>query len=189
MNSFMIDIETMSTNPEAAVISIGICAFNLEQKVVASDGWAIRSSDWHGEILPDTIKWWSQQNEAAREYSFYGHNTSLQAAVQLKQFFEQHRGAGAIEECWANDPDFDLVILKRWWLRTEQIHKHTLGPFPIGFRASRSCRTMFDEAKRLGIDYNGAYGHATVAHNPIDDACNQARAVIQIRNNLIGATA
>jgi hypothetical protein len=187
MNNLMIDIETMSTSADAAVISIGICAFNLDQGVVASDGWAITSKDWHGEIDPDTVKWWSQQNEAAREFSFHGERASLYTALALHSFIEQH--APHPSEVWANDPDFDLIILKRWWARVEQHHNTKLPKWPISYKASRSCRTMFAEAKRLGIDYNHAYGHATVAHNPIDDACNQARAIIRIRTNLIGAAA
>jgi 3' exoribonuclease, RNase T-like len=182
MKSVMLDIETLGTAKDSAVISIGICAFNEEKGVIASDGWAIRSLDWHGVIDPSTVKWWSQQNEAAREYSFNGTTPDHVAASLIKQFVMTHGGSESEDEVWANDPDFDVVILQSWWKRVPGA-----GKFPFHYRAARSCRTIWAEAKRLGIYYDGAAAH-TVAHNPIDDACNQARAVIQVRKNLIGAT-
>ncbi len=182
MKSVMVDIETLGTAKDSAVISIGICAFDSERGVVASEGWAIRSQDWHGTIDPSTVKWWSQQNEAAREYSFNGTMPAHAVAAALDQFVRIYGGGDGEDEVWANDPDFDVVILQAWWKRVASV-----GKFPFHYRAARSCRTIWAEAKRLGIYYDPAAMH-TVAHNPIDDACNQARSVIAIRSNLIGAT-
>lgn len=187
MKSLMTDVETLGTEPGSAIISIGICAFNQDEGIIASDGWAIRACDWHGGIDPKTVQWWSKQNEAAREYSFNGAISCLQAALNLKAFMDTYGG----DELWANDPDFDVVLLKQWWTRTEQHSKLTLGNFPGGplrHRLPRSYRTMVAEAKRLGISYDSAYSPSSVAHNPIDDACNQARVIIAIRNHLTAAT-
>lgn len=186
MNSLMLDIETLSTSSHASVISVGICAFNLDEGVVASDGWAIQAKDWHGEIDPTIIQWWTKQNEAAREFSFNGLNTSLLVAQNLYEFIASFAGPRP-EEVWANDPDFDVTILRHWYARVQKHHGMNLPLWPVRYNVGRSCRTIFAEAKRLGIDYGDAYGMATVAHNPIDDACNQARAVIKVRNNLVGA--
>lgn len=187
MKSLMVDIESLSTGTQAAVISIGICAFDQDRKVYASEGWAIRAADWHGHIDPKTVKWWSEQNEAARNYSFNGTETSLNAALDLKAFMETHGG----DELWANDPDFDVTILKHWWERVEHHHKFLLGNFPGGplrHRQPRSYRTLVAEAKRLGIPYEHTVSMTSVAHNPIDDACNQARVIVQIRNHITAAT-
>lgn len=189
MKSLMTDTETLDTGPNAAVISIGIAAFDQDQGIIASEGWAINPIDWHGDVNPQTVVWWSKQNECAREYSFNGKTSALQAALGLKQFVATYGSTDAECEIWANDPDFDVVILRSWWKRVAaQPHGTGIGPFPFHYRSPRSCRTMFAEAKRLGIFYGGAWANGSVAHNPVDDACNQARAVIQIRNNLIGAT-
>lgn len=187
MKSLMTDIETLGTEPGSCIISIGICAFDQERKIYASAGWAIRPSDWHGDIDPKTVKWWSEQNEAARNYSFNGTDSALAAALGLKAFMEEHGG----DELWANDPDFDVVLLKQWWKRTEREAKFVLGNFPGGplrHRQPRSYRTMVAEAKRLGINYDTAFSASSVAHNPIDDACNQARVIVAIRNHLTAAT-
>jgi 3' exoribonuclease, RNase T-like len=183
----MLDLETLGTAKDSAVISIGLAAFSEAKGIIASAGWALDSRDWHGVIDPSTVKWWSKQNEAAREYSFNGTTRSLQAALEIRQFVINHGGAQGEDEVWANDPDFDVVILQSWWKRVAEMYPQ-VGPFPMHYRAARSCRTIWAEAKRLGIYFDGAAAH-TVAHNPIDDACNQARAVIQVRKNLIGATA
>lgn len=183
MKSVMVDIETLSTMKDAAVISIGICAFNEDKGVIASAGWALDARDWTGNIDPSTIKWWTKQNEAARDFSFNGVERATSVAVGLKDFIRQWGGGEAEDETWANDPDFDLVILQSWWKRIAAI-----GPFPFHYRSARSCRTIWAEAKRLGIYYDPAAMH-TVAHNPVDDACNQARAVIAVRKNLVSAVA
>ncbi len=186
MKSLMVDVETLDTEPGACIISIGICAFTQEERVIASQGWAISDKDWHGTINPSTVKWWNKQNEAAREYSFNGSVSSLNAALELKAFMELYGG----DELWANDPDFDVTLLKMWWKRVEQHHKFLLGPFPGGplrHRLPRSYRTLVAEAKRLGIQYDDAFNMGSVAHNPVDDACNQARVIVQIRHNLVGA--
>lgn len=188
MKSLMVDVETLGTEPGSCIISIGICAFSQDETVIQSQGWAIAANDWHGDIDPKTVKWWMKQNEAAQDYSFNGNETSLNAALGFKDFMEQHGG----DELWANDPDFDVNLLKQWWKRVETHHKYTLGPFPGGplrHRMPRSYRTLVAEAKRLGISYEHAFNMGSVAHNPVDDACNQARVIVAIRNNLIGATA
>lgn len=179
MKSIMVDIETLATSPDAAVISIGVCAFDGDRGVIASDGWAISARDWHGEIDPQTVQWWSKQNEAAREFSFNGSAPAMDVAAAFSAFCSQYSG----DECWANDPDFDLVILRKWWKRTR-----APGNFPIHYREARSCRTIYAEGRRLGIMYDGWGGHS-VAHHPQDDACCQARAVLAVRKHLIAATA
>jgi len=181
MKSIMIDLETLGTAPDAAVISLGVVAFDLDKGVIASAGWGIKASDWHGKIDPATVQWWMGQSEAAREFSFKGYNPDVFVAQSLASFVANYGG----DECWANDPDFDVVILRSWWERVAQ--KAALGRFPISYKHSRSYRTINAEAKRLGIDAHHIYDVASVAHNPIDDAANQARVVNYIRTQLVAA--
>jgi hypothetical protein len=179
----MTDIETLGTGPDACVLSVGIVAFSQDEGIIASNGWAIREHDWHGRIDPSTVKWWMQQNAAAQEYSFKGTFNDLQVAHEFAGFLKQWGG----DEAWANDPDFDITILKGWWKRVEENNKVKLGPFPIRYTGCRSQRTIQAEATRLGIPYDHVFGSSTVAHNPVDDAANQARRVIFIRNHITAA--
>ena len=182
MNHAMIDLETLSLDPNAAVISVGIAIFNDEQ-VVESNGWAINPRWWHGHIEPTTIAWWAHADrDASREFSFAGNMDDFGVAFQLKTFLAQHNA----EEIWANDPEFDLVVLKQWWKRIGKVDptRPLPGDWPLNYKKSRSFRTIIAEAERMGHDMSNARG-MYVAHNPIDDAVSQARAVIEARK-LIG---
>lgn len=172
--SVMVDIETLSTQSDACVISIGVAEF-IDGQVTRTEGWAIDSKDWHGHIDPRTIKWWMEQEAAAREYSFNGKTPARQVAQEFKAFID-----GA-DEVWANSPQFDLTILRSWWKRIERGDQ-----FPVSYRNERDCRTIFNEARRTGVHLDNCWLGSSVAHNPIDDAANQARAIIQWRKAMPG---
>jgi hypothetical protein len=177
-NHAMIDIETLGLRYDSAIISVGVAIFDDEQ-VTATDGWAIAHKHWHGHIDPGTVAWWAHPDrDASREFSFAGNMTDFAVAFQLKTFLAQHNA----DEIWANDPEFDLVVLKSWWNRigVADIASPRVGDFPCRYWKSRSFRTIVAEAERLGIDMSDARG-MYVAHNPVDDAASQARAVIAAR--------
>ena len=171
MKSVMVDIETLSTANDACVISIGLAAFD-ESGVTDTAGFSMPTDDWHGHIDPSTVKWWMKQSEAARAYSFSGTTSAIVAALKFRQFV-----AGA-DEVWANSPQFDITILQNWWKRVP-----TASHFPVSYKIHRDLRTIFAEAKRLGVDIDDAYKMGTTAHNPVDDAANQARVVVAWRKH------
>lgn len=175
MTELMIDIETLSTHSDAAVVSIGYAAFDRTRRVYSNGLFAIRPQDWHGHIDPQTIKWWMGQSTAAKISTFSGAIDAKVAALDLRTLIGNERPTAI----WANDPSFDVVILKNWWRRL-------LGDaeFPISFRLERSCRTLFDIAKRYGIDYSAAWSAADTAHDAMVDATSQARAVLTIQDEL-----
>ena len=180
MNHAMIDLETLSTKSDAAILSVGVAVFNDAQGVIDSAGWALAPTSIHGHIDPATIQWWAQSDkDGVREFSFNGKFTSLSAAFELKSLVAKHN-CGCV---WAKDPDFDVVILRNWWERVGKTEGVNLGEFPFGFWTTRSVRTIVDEAKRLGHDPNKASGFYA-AHNPVDDAVSQARVVIAAREML-----
>lgn len=168
----MIDIETLSTNNDAAVISIGIAKFD-DEKILHTQGWALDMRKVTGHVDPGTVKWWADQSEAARAYSFNGKLKPLDVATALTIEL-----AGTTE-LWANDPDFDVIILKNWYERT------AAARWPVSFRNNRSQRTIMQLAKDAGIDMGAAWQGDFVAHNPVDDAATQARAVIIARKTLL----
>ena len=174
MINAMIDLETLSTRYNAAVISIGVAIFN-DEKVLDSVGWALEPKSVHGRIDPDTVFWWMHQSDAAREYSFTGKYQAATAAFELKTLLAKWN----VREVWSKDPHFDHVILSEWWDRVGNV-----GVFPIDYRDPRSFRTLEAEALRAGFGPDEWQQFNYVAHNPVDDAVTQARAVIKMRQLL-----
>lgn len=194
MNHAMIDLETLSTRSDAKVLSLGVAIFN-ETAVIATDGWAIKlDDDIGGHVDWNTVKWWMEQEAAAREFSWKGQLTNSTAASNLKAFLAQNGieyGKESHNEVWANDPHFDYVILQNWWDRINAASHargtgaFSIGNFPISYRQPRSYRTLVGEARELGYDPEHDRG-VYVAHNPIDDAASQARVVIAARQFIRG---
>lgn len=173
MISVMLDLETLSTRSDACIISIGVARFD-DKHVIATDGWALDLKKATGHIDPGTVAWWMEQSEPARQFSFMGR---VDPHVAAQNFTDFCRGA---DELWANDPDFDVTIIKNWWdsLRPK------VGIFPMKYNASRSYRTIMAEAKACGVVVDKAWLNGFVAHNPVEDAATQARAVILARAGL-----
>jgi hypothetical protein len=176
MTHCMIDLETLSTRYDAAVISIGVAIFD-DNKTLDSAGWALSPKSVHGHIDPNTVFWWAQQSEAAREYSFTGKYQSMTAGFELKTLLAKYD----VKEVWSKDPHFDHVILASWWDRVHEVEKFNLGEFPYHYRAPRSYRTLEAEVIRAGFTADMWQQFNYVAHNPVEDAMTQARAVIKMR--------
>lgn len=188
MNHAMIDLETLSTQYDAAVVSIGVAIFNNDL-IVASEGWALEPGSVHGHIDPKTVMWWMQQADAARAFSFTGTMMDSSVAFALKTLLAQHD----VKEVWSKSPHFDHVVLENWWRR---INDRTIAPrnmhvgdFPVHYRAPRDYRTLEAETIRMGFDSQEWAQYNFVAHNPVDDAVTQARAVIKMRQLLGGFNA
>src|SRR5258708_35803043 len=74
-NAVMLDLETMSTNNNAAITSIGAVRFwlNVKQAEFTMDQLFYMNVDLEScfhkklHIDPQTIKWWMQQDDVARQ--------------------------------------------------------------------------------------------------------------------------
>lgn len=174
MTQLMLDIETLSIRSNAAVTSIGYAFFDQPRGVFANGLYSLRSEDWVGDIDPGTIKWWMLQSSNAKQATFDGMHVAKVVALELRGLIMEHKP----QAVWASDPSFDIVILKNWWDRFI-----TGLPFPVSYKIERSCRTIFDLAKRYHIDYSEAWSGATL-HDAMSDATCQARAVQFVQNEL-----
>jgi exodeoxyribonuclease VIII len=164
----MVDIETLSSSPRAAVIAIGACVFTLEQEIGSTYEALIhpeRAMDV-GESSPDTMDWWKRQDIDVRRKMFSGTKLPGTVAAEFAAWVREQR----VKEVWANAPTFDCTILRHLFVQT-------IVPCPWGFRDERCVRTVFAEAKERGFNYSKGYSE-TNAHDALADARNQARAVI-----------
>jgi hypothetical protein len=177
-NHIMIDIETMSTESDAAIISI--CA--LEFGVTLGDiGQSLTTrldpKFTPGRRSPDTLKWWMEQDPGVRRQEWSGTATAEEAA-DLLDFFVKSRPHHWV---WASPSTFDLSILKTFY------RSHLRREYPINWRRERDLSTLNYIAKELGIDLEPAKNFRDrQAHDPWSDCVEQAREVQLIFKTLGG---
>ena len=166
MNNVMIDIETLSTANDAAVISIGAVAFDIDSGE-RSSGWHwqidLASAMVNGRVDASTLKWWITQSNEAKMASFEGKLSSLSAMRELTLLFEPDTFV------WAKGPSFDVAIL-------ESLCRHLRIHAPWSHRNVMCVRTIIKLAKMQGfVEPDDIQG--LTSHNPMDDAIYQAMVV------------
>jgi len=139
MNEIMLDLETMGTGPDAAIIAIGAVELNRETGQLGREFYevvdlesAMRAG---GTVEASTILWWMQQSDEARgEFRRAG-----KPVAQVLQSFTDwiRRGEGDFN-IWGNGSDFDNVTLRSAYIR--------LGlQAPWSHRQNRCFRTVRNE--------------------------------------------
>lgn len=158
----MIDIETLGTDPGAAIVSIGAVRFSISEGItdelfVSVD---IESCQQAGlDIDANTLAWWLGQSAAARDQLSGG--DGLEAALgDLRAF------VGGAGEVWANSPSFDLEILAAAY---DAVGEEP----PWQFWAERDYRTC-----RETLPTWPDHEQESVEHNAVDDARYQAECLV-----------
>jgi hypothetical protein len=182
----VLDLETLSTQPNAAVASIGAAALAADGTLLSSLHVAINDQGQHmrhiDEIGEDsTVQWWSRQEPAARAASVDAKD-AVPASAALGYFgawVAAVTGADAGESdvrVWGNSAVFDNVIL-----RTLYRDCHPLGyAEPWQWRFDRDMRTLLElypAAKDVG-EFVGIKHHAE--HDALHEAKQLAK-VLKLR--------
>lgn len=115
MNNIMIDIETLGRIPDGAIVQIAAIKFDPMTGFLG-ESFSVNidpvSSQENGmSIDADTVKFWFQQSENARELVFGGELVSLKDGLSNFYLFLQDipRKDRIV---WANGAQFDLNIIK-----------------------------------------------------------------------------
>lgn len=157
----MLDLETMSTHANAAIVSMGACANDGRPDFYARVD--LQSCMALGlKVDASTIMWWLQQEKAA-QLALCGQGHSLSGALQnfakwLKlnnQSDDDHKPVEC--ELWAFPASFDVTIL-------EQAYKALGMRTPWHYRAPRCLRTaaaLFPNVPKVT---------ATTKHDALADA-------------------
>jgi len=184
MKHVMIDLETFGTSNDAAIVSIGAVLFDPNQGIVDEErGFHakidMRSKDL-GKIDPPTVMWWLSQSDEARAALTDVENTSkLGDALQQLNVWLNVNGFRPEDKrdwnLWANDPDFDVIIL-------ESAYRRQGVEYPFSYSSSRSMRTMsrlagWLDLKRIPVEN-------TLKHDALADAIYQAKVVTAIMQEL-----
>lgn len=165
MNNVMIDLETMSTDSNAAIVSIGAVFFNeneIGKKFYVNVD--LGSSVMAGGVTDqDTINWWNKQPEKVKR-ALDDMKQSIEMALQL---FSEFLGDAKNIKIWGNSSAFDNVILANAYKR--------LGKdVPWQFWDDRCYRTMKSLFKDVEMKREGDH------HNAEDDAVSQSKHLIEI---------
>lgn len=110
----MIDLETMSSRPNAVVVSIGLTAF--DKAAVEPMGLRVVLDREEQEkvgrhISEDTMAWWATQKPEARAV-FDEPQVGVSYALGLvTAYIAQHTDGPRHIEPWGNGADFDLPII------------------------------------------------------------------------------
>ena len=143
MTDIMLDLETLSVRPDAAIIVIGAIKFFREGDVLPlekSDTFyrriTIESCKKAGlRIDNSTVRWWKEQDKAVR-YEALENPDRIPLNQALREFAIW---MGNSTYVWGNGDDFDCTILGEAFSRCNM-------KIPWKFFLTRDCRTLFDLA-------------------------------------------
>jgi exodeoxyribonuclease VIII len=161
--ALMIDLETMGTTHDAAILSIGAVIFDLNGEEIHAtlhDTVDLEDNQIHGrKIDASTVLWWMKQSKNA-QLALTQNPMHLKKALNRLTELVQDWKPGTV---WANSPTFDLDILRHAY--------KSLGlACPWQYWAERDYRTLKDFTDMP--DFTSG-----TTHNALDDALAQATGV------------
>lgn len=168
----VLDLETLSTDPHAAVASIGAVALTAEGAWVAEFHLAISTEDQHSRhVSPSTCEWWDEQSNEARAASILAPNPAAptQALEEFTSWVLQIADPTKVK-VWGNGSGFDNVILSSLFADYPELER------PWAYWNDRDMRTVLDlnpAAKDVG-PFEG------VKHNALHDARHEAKQLAKV---------
>ncbi|EEV9285754.1 3'-5' exoribonuclease [Escherichia coli] len=177
-----VDLETMGTNPDAPINSIGGKFFDPATGEMGPEfSKAIDLETSGGIIDRKTIKWWAKRSREAQS-AIFTDEISLDVALRLFIEFIEKNSGGRFVPVWGNGANFDNVILRRSYERQGI-------PCPWLYYNDRDVRTIVELGNAIGFDVRMAIPFEGVPHNALDDARHQAKQVSAIWQKLIPSQA
>ena len=178
-----IDFETLSLEPNCALLSVGVVVFNpskvqtYEEMIqTAPNLYMVFDTKDQREIFgrhfcPETSAWWDDQDDAARDAIFkhpnkVGYQSGL---VSLVKWIEGMKLVEGVSKLWSYGAASDAV-----WL--ESACKSVGLKMPFSYREIRCLRTMAAE-----FDIACPNVPNTVKHHSLHDALVQAMWVQRIQ--------
>lgn len=164
----MLDLETLSTGPTAAIVQIGAVLFEPRSggKILNDKGFRQSICEPVGDIDGATLRWWLAQPDAdklAWAMSPDGGGCLLAVALEAFRRWPGECGHGWDEGgcVWAKPSNFDLPILD---------HAHRICGLSVPWRhwETRCARTLFalvgaePQVDRTGFQRHDALDDATV---------------------------
>lgn len=170
MQDLMIDFETLGTNPDTTVISVGCVFFDPDTGQKGPTFYMAFEVDGQMKkgrtIDASTLKWWMSQSGAAKKVF----NEQAKPAELVLQTFAQWCKANCSKKYlmpWGNGATFDISIF-------ENLFRHYNLDCPWMYYNVMDLRTF-----RRFLANNAKVVKMGVNHNALDDANAQADFVIE----------
>lgn len=164
----MIDIETLGTASDAAVLSIGMLEFDPYSGVMGAEQYHVLEVDSQlqagASVTMGTIQWWI--TEAAAVFPHLDQSVVLRTpgvATSMVSSFCKERS-----RIWAHGPHFDVAILNNLHRRMGGSNDCISHHWKV-----RDTRTLFEQAGVQPARVKGQH------HNALQDCRAQAGAVIR----------
>ena len=136
----MLDIETLSTRPNSAILTIACIKFDRTDEIKNINEMetfyrritleSCNEPEFHKD--PKTIEWWELQSDEIKEEAFHKERVPLrEALIELQNFFK------GCYKVWSNGSSFDCVIV-------EEAYRKLNLKVPWNFWNVRDCRTIMD---------------------------------------------
>jgi len=159
----MVDLETMGTGNEAAIVSIGAVKFEPMGSGIDDAfyvGVSLASSVAHGlKVDPDTVLWWmGAERDLARKALLASDFVDLPTALEGVAMWIGDKSVPV----WGNGATFDNVILRNAYTKVG-------FDCPWSFRDDRCYRTLKNLAPGIDIPAN------PMLHQALSDATYQAQ--------------
>lgn len=178
MKHIMLDLETLSSRTDAAIVSIGAVKFSPNTHL--EDETAMRvpercldiridldSAMAHGHVSGSTLKWWFKQDAMAVHKTFNGpENKPMGLTEAMEAFYDFTRGCVYL---WGNGANFDNPIIRNAWSKVSQ------AEFPIAYNRDLCYRTVKELVPLSALSLMPSIPKVGTAHNALDDAIYQAR--------------
>ena len=172
----MLDLETLSTRPNAAILTIGAVKFTPGQTTPTTEDDTFfrrvaipplgQANPYH--IDSETLWWWVQQSEPARKAAFnpQGALPIRRALVEFTSWLGPHD-----YKIWGNGAAFDNAVLA---------HAYGAEGFkvPWSYKNDRCLRTLWAMAPDIDPAREGTH------HDALDDALHQVKALQAIWQTL-----
>lgn len=182
----MLDIETLSRNKDAVVVSIGAVRFRLDTQddldtikdehrsfyaVLDTNDQEAKGRD----VEPETVDWWSEQTPEARAVLF---EPTEEVESALDRFVEFCRG---VRRIWGNGSSFDNVIIRDlcedYGVRYPVEYWNDLDMRTLKYLWNKLTNWVHRDEPRLTVG---------VKHSALDDARSQVLQVQQMYIELKG---
>lgn len=179
-HDLMIDLETMGTAADAAVVSIGAVFFDLQTETIGArfrKNINLITSVKHGGAMdPSTVMFWMKQGDAVRQPIWMGGEPISEVLIDFVNWCGLHCSRDTLRP-WGNGASFDLSIIS-------SALKRSSLPEPWHFWNERCFRTV--KAMYPGVPYDTAE-KGEMAHDPLVDCEFQIRHLLKIKHAVAAA--